>query len=127
MPTVPARVAEFTARHLRTIDDLQVLIACMEGEGRWWGMDSTARHLGITRAIAARSLDHLARQNLFDIRVSNDIGYRFAPGTRQLKEDALAVLTEYRRNPLDVVRLLTDSRGVRDFADAFRIKRHDDR
>jgi len=127
MTTVPARVADFAARHLRTIDDLQVLLACMEAGDRWWSTDSTARQLGIAQAVAAECLDHLARQNLFDLRVSNDIGYRFSPGTAHLKEDALALLAEYRRRPLNVVRLITGNRDAQDFADAFRFKRHDDR
>jgi len=127
MLTVPGKVAEFTTRHLETIDDLQVLIACMENRDRWWSTESAAHQLGITRAIAGRSLDHLARQNLFDIRIRDDIRYRFAPGTPGLEAEALAWLLEYRKNPLGIVKLVTGSRSIRDFADAFRIKRYDDR
>lgn len=127
MPPVSAKVAEFTAHHLKTIDDLQVLVACMEADDRWWSAAAAAGQLGINPTIAARSLDRLARRNLFDIRVGNSITYRFSPGTPQLDEDASALLAEYRRNPLGVVKLVTAGASVRDFADAFRIRRHDDR
>jgi len=127
MPTEPGRVAEFTRRHLETIDDLQVLIICMDDAARWWSPDSMARHLGIRSGQARRALDRFVRGNLCDIRVSADVRYRFAPGTPELQADASAWLAEYRRNPLSVVTFLTGRRGLRDFADAFRIKRHDDR
>jgi hypothetical protein len=127
LTAVSALVAEFAARHLQSLDDLQVLIACMEAGDRWWSAASTAGQLGISPVVAARSLDHLARQNLFDIRVSNAIAYRYAPGTPQLDEEAQAMLAEYRRNPLGVVKLVTGRSSARDFADAFRIRRHDDR
>ena len=127
MSTVPARVTAFTTRHVNTLEDLQVLVACMEGPERWWNPAGIARHLGIRVPAARRSLDQLTRRNLFDIRVSDDVSYRFSPGAPELKADALAWLAEYRKNPLAIVKLVTDNRSVRDFADAFRIKRHDDR
>lgn len=127
MPTVPARVTEFTRSHLNTLEDLQVLVACMEDPERWWNPAGIARQLGIRVPAARRSLDQLARRNLFDIRVSDDVSYRFSPGAPELKAAALAWLAGYRKNPLAIVKLVTDNRSVRDFADAFRIKRHDDR
>ena len=127
MPTAPKRVTEFTTSHLNTLDDLEVLVVCMEGAERWWNPAGIARQLGIRVPAARRSLDQLARHNLFDIRVSDDVSYRFSPGSTELKADALAWLAEYRKNPLAIVKLVTDNRSVRDFADAFKIKRHDDR
>lgn len=127
MPTEPAKVAEFTRRHLETIEDLQVLIICMDDADRWWSPDSIARHLTINPVQARRVLDRFVRSNLCDIRVSGEVKYRYSPGTPELGADASAWLAEYRRNPLSVVTLLGGRRSVRDFADAFRIKRHDDR
>jgi len=127
MPAELARVAEFTRRHLETIEDLQVLIVCMDDADRWWSPDSMARHLALTPGHARRVLDRLVRSNLCDIRVGGEVKYRFSPGTPQLESDASAWLAEYRRNPLSVVTLLTGRRSLRDFADAFRIKRRDTR
>jgi hypothetical protein len=127
MPTPPARVAEFTRQHLETLDDLQVLVACMESPDRWWSAEAIADHVGLTPSVGRRRLDRLVRRNLFDIRVSDEVRYRFSPGTPALAETAAAWLAEYRKHPLPVVMQLTDHRGLRDFADAFRIKRDDDR
>ena len=45
----------------------------------------------------------------------------------ELASDAAAWIAEYRRDPIAVVKLATASRTLSDFADAFRITRHDDR
>ena len=123
MPTVPPRVVEFTTSHLVTLEDLEVLVTCMENPERWWSPADVALQLGMSQAAARRSLDQLARHNLFDLRITDDVRYRFAPGAPELEADAAAWLAEYRRSPLAVVRLITGGRGVRDFADAFRIRR----
>ena len=124
---VPETVAAFTRDRFRSLEDLQVLVVCMEYAGRWWDPADLAQHLGIARAAAHRSLEHLTRHNLFDIRVTGSVRYRFSPGTTELASDAAAWIAEYRRDPIAVVKLATASRTLSDFADAFRIKRHDDR
>ena len=88
-----------------------------------------AREVGIGESAARKSLDRLARRNLLDIRVTGDVRYRFRPGTPDLDAQAAAFAAAYRKNPVDVVRLIVRSLpdSLRDFADAFRIKPDDDR
>ena len=86
-----------------------------------------ARDLGIALSAAQRSLEHLTRHSLFDIRVTDSVKYRFSPGATELAGDAAAWIEEYRRNPIAVVNLVTDPRTLSDSTDASRIKRHDDR
>jgi DNA-binding IclR family transcriptional regulator len=127
MRTEPGKGTEFTKRHLGSIEDLQILLVCIESDDRWWSSGNIAQHIGVTQAAARRALDRLVQKNLLDIRVSDDVRYRFAPGTPELEADVAAWLVQYRRDPLSVVTLLTRSGSVRDFADAFRITRDDDR
>jgi hypothetical protein len=120
-------VRDFSAGYLRSLEDLQVLMSCMAARDRWWDSPSMARELGIGTTIARQSLDHLARGNLLDIRITGDVRYQFNPGTPQLEATALAFAAAYRANPVAIVQLVVGSgrRSVRDFADAFRI-RHDE-
>ncbi|HXE81329.1 MAG TPA: hypothetical protein VNK41_11290 [Vicinamibacterales bacterium] len=101
----------------------------MQTPDRWWDAAAAARELSVTRSVAARVLDHLARHNLLDIKITGDVRYQFRPGTSDLHEAAVACVDEYRRNPLAMLRAVTGQpqRSLRDFADAFRIRRHDDR
>jgi hypothetical protein len=121
------QVIEFATAHLRTLEDLQVLLTCLEARDRWWDAAGMARHLGIGLSGARRALDHLARGNLLDIRITGDVRYQFQPGNAALEAAALACGAAYRADPIAVVHLVADStrRNVRDFADAFRIRGKD--
>ncbi len=126
MSVLPAPVAEFTTAHFTTVADLDALATCMEAD-RWWSPTGIAAHLCISTHAARRALDHLARRNFLDIRVSDDVRYRFAPGAAELRAAAEAWLAVYRRDPLPVLKLVTSSRIVHDFANAFRIRPGDNR
>jgi hypothetical protein len=124
------RVISFVTSHLRNVDDLHLLVAVAGAQDKWFDAESVARELAITTRNAGAALEHLARQNLLEIRVTADVRYQFHPGTPELLDAANACVEAYRRNPMALWRLAAehlDRRGVRDFADAFRIRRDDDR
>jgi hypothetical protein len=122
-------VEQFARTYFRSIEDLQVFVACLDNRDRWWDAIAMAREVGIAESAARKALDRLARGNLLDIRLTGDVRYRFGPGTQDLDAQAAAFAAAYRKNPVDVVRLIVRSLpdSLRDFADAFRIKRDDDR
>lgn len=126
---LPLVTATFLAEHIRSVEDLQLLIALVQTPERWWDAAAAARELSVTRSAAARLLDHLARHNLLDIKITGDVRYQFRPGTDALHEAAVACADEYRRNPIAVLRAVTSQpqRRLRHFADAFRIRHRDDR
>jgi hypothetical protein len=127
MSAPPPDVIEFAATNLNSVEDLQVLLTCMDARNRWWDANGMARELGIGVSASRRSLDRLARGNLLDIRITGDVRYQFKPGTPGLEAAAEACAAAYRTDPISVIQLITGSarRNLRDFADAFRI-RHDD-
>ena len=124
MRTLPPEVVDFTTQYASTLDDLQVLMTCLEGRDRWWDAQGMARELGIGISAARRALDRLAGRNLLDIRITGDVRYQFNPGTPELETAALACASAYRTNPVAVVQLVAGGsrRSLRDFADAFRFR-----
>jgi len=99
MNALPMPLARFAATHLGSLEDLRVLALCVEQRDRWHDATAIARTLGIGRRAARAALDHLARNNLLDIRITGDLRYRFRPGTSELESQALALVDAYRRNP----------------------------
>jgi hypothetical protein len=128
MAPVPPPVHAFVAEHIHSLDELQLLMALIQTPDRWWDATAAARELGLALAVARRGLDALASRNLLDIRITGDVRYQFRPGTDALRAAARAAEDAYRTNPLAVVTLVaqTGRRGLRDFADAFRLRRDDD-
>ena len=120
----------FAQSHVHSVEALEVLVLCVDHRERWWDASTVADRLSITRSRARQILDAFARSNLLDIRISDAVRFRFEPGIQELEQEAVSLAVAYHSNPADVVKLVaraTVADSVRDFADAFRIRRDDDR
>jgi hypothetical protein len=120
-------VSNFLRAHIASVDELELLMLLVMASDRWWDATSSSRELGMSIARARAGLDALASHNLLDIRITEDVRYQFRPGTPDLEAAALALATVYQRTPAAVVHVIARSapRHVRDFADAFRIRRRE--
>ena len=129
MEPLSPEIVRFAARYLLSREDLRALVLLVEEADRWHDADAIAGKLEITRGAARTTLDHLARNNLLDIRITGDVRYQFRPGTEALHAAALAAADAFRQHPLAVVDAISGGsrRSIRDFADAFRIRRDDHR
>lgn len=123
-PPVPERVVAFVSENLRNIEDVHLMLALMQSD-RWWDARAAAAELGLDVITAGRSLDRLASLNLLDIRITGDVRYQFRPGTDELAQIARECLDAYRSNPIALFTALQrpSRKGLRDFADAFRLRR----
>src|SRR5436190_1453997 len=126
MDTLHAEIVTFIKSYVRSLDDLEVLMLCVDAGDRWWDAAGIARATGLKEGAARRALDQLTRGNLLDIRITGDVRYAFSPGTAALRDAAVACAAAYRSRPVAVITCVTAApRGLRDFADAFRIRRDD--
>ena len=118
----------FIARYVGSVEDLHVLITCIRERDRWWDTRTIGAELGLSEPAVLGTFERLARHNLLDVRVTEAVRYRFAPATHDLEQLALAFAEAYWTNPLAVTQHVTGvaRRDIRDFADAFRIRRDDD-
>jgi hypothetical protein len=125
---LPQEIRSFLSRHVRTLDELQLLMSVIQSGDRWWDVEGASREVGLTPEEARAAFERFAAQNLMDIRVGGDVCYRFRPGTDDLRAGALATLEAYRNNPIALARAISHGadRRIADFADAFRIRRETD-
>jgi predicted ArsR family transcriptional regulator len=126
---LPAAVTTFLDAHVGSLEHLELLLLVMQTPHRWWDASAASDELGMHPDAARRGLDHLAARNLLAISVTGDVRYQYQPGRAELDEAARLVADAYRHRRLAVLQLVTqpERRGLRDFADAFRIRRDDDR
>jgi hypothetical protein len=112
---------------LLTVDEIEALTAMSNAPGRWWDAKLMCRELGVPVSLARSILDHLAGLNLLDIRVTDEVRYKFQPGTPELNQMASRVVSLYRTNRAALMRGISRGarRGVLDFADAFRLRKND--
>ncbi len=125
----PADLIMKVVDSLASLQDLQMLLTLMDDPQRWWDARTIAQETGNPSAATGVGLDRLAARNLLDIRVTDAVRFRYRPGTPELEQAGAAFADAYRTNPLAVARLVASRRprSLAGFADAFRIRRDDDR
>lgn len=126
---LPPAVTAFLASHIDSLEHLELLLLVMHAPERWWDAPAVSTELDLHPDAARQALDHLASRNLLAIRVTGDVRYQYQPGRQDLATAARQVADAYRSRRLAVLKLVTrpERRSLRDFADAFRIRRDDDR
>ncbi len=124
-----AEVAAFIADHQLSLAEIEVLASMSGASQRWWDARQIYSELGIPVADARGLLDHLAGLNLFDIRITDEVRYRFQPGTRELADIVAQLIAANRTHRVAIVRAVERGgrRAVIDFADAFRLRKNGNR
>ncbi len=122
-------VAAFAAEYVASRDDLYTLVLLVRHDEQWWDVKRLAGHIGLSVSSTRLILDRFVAHNLLDVRISDDIRYRFSPGPAGLRQAAEAFVDAFQKSPALVMQLLRASRrrSIEDFSDAFRIRRYDDR
>lgn len=121
---ISADVQDFIRRYLRSVEQLDVLALLHRSQPRFWNSLAVASELGIPGQTAEKALDALASNNFLDIKIANDLLYRFNPVT-ELRPATEAVIEAYRQQRTSMTRFVASIAAdpIRDFADAFRLKK----
>ena len=120
---------DFIATSIRSLDELHTLVTCARDRERWWDAADMRHETGMSIAVSERALEDLARRNLLDVRIGGTLRYQFSPASPDLELTVLALLDAHHTNPIAVTQFVAESmqRHLRDFSDAFRIRRDDTR
>jgi DNA-binding IclR family transcriptional regulator len=119
----------FAAEYVASRDELYALVLLVRHHEQWWDVTTLAEHIGLSVPSTRLILDRFVALSLLDVRIADDLRYRFSPGPVGLREATEAFVDTFQRSPALVMQLLRPSRrrSLEDFSDAFRIRRNDDR
>lgn len=108
--------------HLRTVEELEVLLVVGRDPDRYWSSTAAAEATGLPSGVTAGVLELLAARNLLDVRLGEALLYRFDPAGPDTRAAAQAILEAGWRQRAAVLRIILGmpSPAVRDFAEAFR-------
>jgi hypothetical protein len=122
---VPKDIREFVTRFLPSVEHLETFIALQGNTTKSWSPTDIAAELRIHESTAADVLEQLASDNFLDVKISNEILYRFNPATAALDEAASRCAEFYVRERIAMINVVTAAplTPLREFAEAFRIKK----
>jgi len=121
---LPDDVLRFIADRIDTVPHLEALLLLWEDPGRRWTAEEIAARVYVPREAAAKILENLARQGMAAMKGPAG-GYVYEPGWDASGESMERVADSYRRQLVQVASLIHSkaSRGVREFARAFELKK----
>jgi len=122
---IPKEIREFVARFLPSIEHLETFIVLQRDTTRSWSASGISIEIRIPEPTAEDVLEQLALDNFLDVRLSNQILYRFNPATSALEVSAALCADFYLRERIAMINLVMAAtlRPMHEFAEAFRIKK----
>lgn len=124
MSVLTAEAREFARTRLGSILQLDVALLLRSSGESWWTVDRVAAELRIGADLARQALEALASRNLLDVRIANDLAYRYAPW----HESAARMMTEIAGHHYEAREIVARGAGrsaASRFADAFRVRKND--
>ena len=120
--TLPPELGEFIAEHIDSIAQLEALLLARSTPDAIWDVQTTAKRLYISEQEALETLAHLADHGILTREGS---GYRYQP-TPELAQSINVLADHYRQNLITITNLVhAKPRRIRQFADAFKLKKRD--
>ena len=122
---IPKDIREFVARFLPGVEYLETFIVLQRNTTRTWSPADVGIELRIQESTAADVLERLASDNFLDVKISNEILYRFNPATPALEARAARCAEFYLHERIGMINLVMAATlgPMHDFAEAFRIKK----
>jgi hypothetical protein len=100
---LPPSVTRFLEQRIARFEGLDVLLLLHEHADRSWNASEVAMALRLTASAAAEQLEWLCRHDLLDVRLGNEVRYRFGPATSRLAAAVQRVARAYRTRRSELV------------------------
>ncbi len=84
-PGVPDALRDFILSVIDSVDACEVLLALHAAPERSWSAKELGRTLKLPLGVVQSHLETLTRRHLLDVRLANDLRYRFAPARTDVR------------------------------------------
>ncbi len=123
---LPPSTRSFISRHVRTVEQLEILLLFSRGPGTLWSVEQVYDAILSTPQSVERWLTELARNGLIEKLSGPSAGYRCTTD-EGLMSQMLELAEIYRTRPVRVIEAIyrREASAAQSFADAFKIKKTD--
>jgi hypothetical protein len=123
---IPADVEQFIADEIRSVEQLEVLLRLHREPTAWRTAESLAGELRTSNASVAARLKEMQARGLLEGNA--DLGYRYLPARPEIERAVRQLDRLYAERRVTIITLIFSKPmdPVRDFSDAFRIRKGQD-
>jgi hypothetical protein len=111
-------------RHIRSLEDLEILLLLRRTPERWWTAPEIARDVSTTQTNAKDSVERLSGSFL-EVRASAEPAFRFSTPNPELQAMVGELHAVYQENRSNLIRFIVPqpAAAIQDFADAFKLEK----
>jgi hypothetical protein len=122
---IPHEVKTFLREHINSLVQLEVLLLLHGNPTGAWDVDKVNRELQLGTELIRKQLADLHGHGLLDLAEGADEAYRYNPVTSELDQAVNALAKCYKERRVSVTSFIYSSPldSIRNFADAFRIRK----
>jgi hypothetical protein len=119
---IPPSVRALIAERIESVPELEAILLFRRAAGRAWTAEEAGQRLYVSTTVAAYVLAELTERGFFEREGET---YRYAPESPELAGVIDDLAAAYGRHLVAVTQLIHSkpSQSVRDFANAFRLRR----
>jgi hypothetical protein len=127
-PGIPGEVRQLVARHVTTMEHVEVLLLLARAPERWRDVEEIRTELRLpATALSPKVFAGLEGAGLVEADGRTPPSYRYAPATAELRRAVELLAVSYNERPVTLVRMIYERpSAVQTFADAFRIRKEGD-
>jgi len=115
-------VRDFIARHIRSIEQLEILLLLAKDPTRGWSVAETFQNIQSNMATVRARLEQFHESEF--LVLENNSCYRFAPSNPQTSDAVRELAENYRDRRVRVIEAIYSPKTdvLRNFSDAFKLK-----
>ena len=124
---IPEDVRRFVADEIHSVEQLEILLRLHRQPSEWWTAERMADELRTSRASVAGRLEGMTARGLLELQAEGQL-YRYRP-TKPETERIVQMLDRlYNERRVTMITLIFSKPldSIRDFSDAFRIRKGED-
>jgi hypothetical protein len=124
---IPADVEQFVARHVHSVEQLEILLLLRATRSRAWTAAQLVRELRIDLGSAQSRLKDLHTRGLVEPTAPESEAFSFAPASPAIDAAVAALARTYIERRVTLINLIFSKpvQQIQSFADAFRLRKGD--
>jgi hypothetical protein len=124
---VPDEIRRFISQEVPTVAHLEILLRLQARPAEWWSAGRMAAELRMPAAAVLDRMEHLCQRGLLEVKLGEDLVFRYAPSRPELAHAASALAQLYPDWRVAILEMIFSKRDdpVRQFSEAFRIRKED--
>src|SRR5262245_5837602 len=107
-PSIPESVRRLVSESIRSLEQLEAILFLTRHPDHYFRTETSGAEIGAKPAALAPQLEQLASVGFLDVKIANDVLYRFSPAQEKAAKLAADLVDTYQVSRLALIHLICE-------------------